>query len=501
MKKNIIRLFSLLLVISGLAVASSCSESLKIDTIVQGDPSITGFEPGSGKAGTEITVTGAYFRDVLHAYIGNVEAPIKYLISQQTAVIVVPTGAQNGKIVFKTKEKEAQSEQSFTVTFPQPSLATIPQSGKVNEEVEFRGSNLDIIESVYFKDTKAVISYQSEKELVVEVPFVLDDLVDIRLTYSNEQGEQSITADSKFEIEKPRPVLSTSMPAKVTEGKTITLTGENLDLIKKVMFGNVEASITRYESSFLTFHVPTLPKTASVKVVAYYYEETASVTLSESCEVFIPKVFSYLNRTLGSHRNANFGNLFNAATGDASSVCVLKTPASQPLIDFASVFNSGFDFAINSPHNTVNGLRNYWCDGKGITTANTLDALTKEGFGDFLSTKTLLKVLLSSKAEQAEIINKVVNGEIAELSPEATPALFNGKIVADKNSVRTRKTGEAVGTESESIFKVGSVIVFKNEKKKKVGLLYIRKINVYYDKLKADNDANASIEFDVYFER
>lgn len=182
-----------------------------------------------------MTVTGENFRDVLSASIGGVDAPLRYIISQQTAVIVVPGGAKNGKIAFKTKEKEAQSEANFTMVYPQPSLTTTPTSGKVDEEVEFRGSNLDVVQKIYFKDVEAtVISYKSEKELVVKVPFVSDDRVDIRLTYFNEQGEQSMgTTGNAFEILKTRPTISGTLPNKLTEGETVTLNGENLNLIEK----------------------------------------------------------------------------------------------------------------------------------------------------------------------------------------------------------------------------------------------------------------------------
>lgn len=503
MKNRIYSLLSLLLVVSGFVLSTSCSESLKIDTTVQGDPVITGFEPTSGKAGTEVTVTGENFRDVLSASIGGVDAPLRYIISQQTAVIVVPGGAKNGKIAFKTKEKEAQSEANFTMVYPQPSLTTTPTSGKVDEEVEFRGSNLDVVQKIYFKDVEAtVISYKSEKELVVKVPFVSDDRVDIRLTYFNEQGEQSMgTTGNAFEILKTRPTISGTLPNKLTEGETVTLNGENLNLIEKITFGEVEATISRKEATILSFRVPTLPETSTVKVTAYYYEETATLTLSEACEVFIPKVFFYPNLMQGSHRNAEFGNMLNATAGQVLPACVLKDQPAQSLIDFASVVNSNYDFALNGPHNTVNGIRNYWCEGKSFITSNTLDGLIAEGYGDFMTTKTLFLVLLRSNEVQAEIINKVVNGQLDELSPETTPTLFNGTIVADKNSVRSRRSTEAEDTEADNIYKVGSVILFKNEKKNKIGLLYIKEVNVAYGQPKTHIDANSSIVFDVYYQR
>jgi len=477
---------------------------LKIDKIIQGKPEITGFEPASGKAGVEVTIFGENLRDVKTATIGGVEAPIRYIISQQSLVIVVPVGAKSGMITLKTGEDVAQSGQTFTVEYPVPAFTTIPASGKVDEEIEIQGTNLDVVSKVLFNDVEGAISYRSEKELVVKVPFVAENPVDVKLSYANNEGEQSIgTTGDAFEIIKPRPAINGSFPANLTEGEIVTLTGENLNLIEKIQFGTVEAIITRQDGTTLIFRVPTLPETATVEVTAPYYEGTATLDLSSACEIFIPKVFYYPNQMLGAHRNMNFGNMFNATIGSAMTTCALKIPELQATIDFAAVNNSTH-FAINGPHNTVGGLRNYWCDGKTFIKGTTLDALIAEGYGDFMTTKTLFLVLLGSDPSQAEIINQVVSGQITELSPEATPTLFNGTIVAINNNARTRNNGsatEGVDYEDAFVFKVGSVVLFKNEKKNRVGLLYIREVNVDYSVNKTENDSNASVVFDIYYQR
>lgn len=504
MKTKIYNLLSLLLIVSGMSLITSCDESLKIDKIVQGNPSILSFEPASGKAGVEVTITGENLRDVKTATLGGVEAQIRYVISQQSAVIVVPQGAKSGTIILKTGDDKippAQSEQSFTVVYPVPTYTNIPASGKVDGEIEIQGTNLDMVSKVLFKDTEGSITYQSGKELVVKVPFVADDHVDVKLFYTSEAGEQSIgTTGDAFEIIKPRPTINETFPTSLTEGQSVTLTGENLNLIEKILFGDVEASISRTESS-ITFRVPTLPATATVAVTAFYYEGTATLNLSNACHVFIPKVLYYPNQMFGAHRNANFGNMFNASTGVVSTTCILKETDKQATIDFAGVINSGIHFAINGPHNTTGGLRNYWCDKKAIAKGNTMDALISEGFGDFMTTRTLFQVLVASDSNQAEIINMVNNGQILELSPEATPTLFNGTIVPASNSCRSRNANEDITGKESLIFEVGSVVLFRNEKKAKVGLLRIREINVDQSLSKADNDSGASIVFDVYYQR
>lgn len=502
MKNRIKDIACIFLFLFSLITLTGCNEELTINTVAQGAPEITDFEPKTGRVGSEVTITGSQFRDVLSVNIGSVKAEIKYKISQTRMVVVVPGGTTGGKISVNSKNEESVSKDEFNVLFPAPSLTKVPESGKVEEEIEILGTNLDVITKVFFKDIEAAISYQNEKELVVKVPFVLAERVDILFKYYNEAGEQTIqTSGDAFRIVKPSPVLSNSMPANVNEGQEISLTGENLNLIEKVLFGNTPATISKKEAGLLVFRVPTLENTATVRVVAPYYEGTSELVLSEACEVFIPKVLFYPNLMIGAHRVADIGNLFNATTGDVLSACALKEPVYHKVIDFATVINSGYDLTINGPQKTINGIRNYWCDGKTFIKGNTVETLTAEGYGDFISTVTRFLVLSPDNATQADIINKVKSGAITDISPDATPALFNGAIELTQESARSRKNTEDPELTTAGIFKEGSVLVFRNERKNKVGILLIKKITVDYTAAKTYIDSNSSVEFDAYYER
>ena len=101
-------------------------------------------------------------------------------------------------------------------------------------------------------------------------------------------------------------------------------------------------------------------------------------------------------------------------------------------------------------------------------------------------------------------IQEVKEGNIEEISPtdEITKALFNIDMDAEgSNSVRSRQKTEAEDKEASNIYKAGSVVVFKNLKKNKFGIMIIRSVNVDFDAVKATNDANATITFDLYYQR
>ena len=135
--------------------------------------------------------------------------------------------------------------------------------------------------------------------------------------------------------------------------------------------------------------------------------------------------------------------------------------------------------------------------------SSSTEAEVNENFGEFTSTVTKLLVLQESKG-YGELIRNIKEGNIEEISPtdEITKALFNIDMDAEgSNSVRSRQKAEAEDKEASNIHKAGSVVVFKNLKKNKFGIMIIRSVNVDFDAVKATNDANATITFDLYYQR
>ena len=215
-----------------LTALAGCNEKESTDVTEQGDPQIIEFTPTSGKFGQEITVKGEFLRDIQKATIGGVEATIRYKLSQQEIVIVVPANAGNGKIVLSTKEKKTESEQSFTIVYPVPQVKNVPAGAHVGDQIEIQGENLDIVSKVCFGDKEASISYQSEREIVATIPFVITDTAPISLYYLDSTGEQFTQPEGPaFEIIKDIPTID-AMAERVTEGSLITLNGTFLNLIR-----------------------------------------------------------------------------------------------------------------------------------------------------------------------------------------------------------------------------------------------------------------------------
>lgn len=503
-----------LLVLFVLVVLTSCNEKLNIETETQGAPEISEFAPASGKAGTEVTVKGSNLRDIVSATVGGVEAQILYKLSQQEIVIVVPReGTKSGKIVLSTSRKDdasqgarAESTQSFTVTYPTPSVTSFPKSGRVGNNVEILGSNLDIISKVLMGGEEGEIIYQSEKEIAVKVPFIIDDNATVTLKYTNQTGgESEVKGESDdFAVEKDEPEIEKIDQTSLMERSLLTLSGKYLNLIEYIYFGEEKCAPVSQEENVIVFRVPTLAETSTVKIKVTYYKETKEITLSDACQVIRMKNLFSANQAIGTRNSKyGYGSMLNGNSADGNVVCtpcVLKDKENHDKIDFGAYVNSGLEIQLGSPDAILtpdkDNLKNYWCG-----TSSLPDTGKYSEYESFAAVQTRFYVLNSTT--HATLIEQIRTGRDQF---DIISELFTSLNIS-KTTARTRKKTEAPGTVSEQIFEKGSVVVFYNSHKDKYGILDILDVYVDYDQASNINNGDknnqgiAYILFDLYYQR
>ena len=79
------------------------------------EPSISGFKPGSGSSGAQVTISGKNFDNVLYVTFGTTIAEFD-TNSDIQVVATVPENAKSGHIYVVTRAGSAKSEDSFNVT-------------------------------------------------------------------------------------------------------------------------------------------------------------------------------------------------------------------------------------------------------------------------------------------------------------------------------------------------------------------------------------------------
>lgn len=221
-------------------------------------PTITGFSPLGGEAGTEVIITGTNFAaigtDNLVAFNG-LEAPV--LSSTPTMIKVsVPAGASDGPITVTVHGETAISNSSFNVIEGAPSITSIaPDAASTGATVVIHGSNFSVRPAdnkVFFNNVAATVSSSTATSITTMVP---TGAVSGNV-YVIVNGRMSV-AGLPFTIEKPS--ITGFSPSAGPMGSNVEITGVHFSepsSLTKVYFGETESLITEASDNRVITVVP-----------------------------------------------------------------------------------------------------------------------------------------------------------------------------------------------------------------------------------------------------
>lgn len=474
-KQAIFCLFTLLTV-------TACNEDPKFDQVEQLPPTIIGFSPVSGKAGTEITITGENLQSISEVLIGGGKATLKYRVNPNAVVVVVNSECRTGVVEVIDEVGTSTSTDAFTVTYAVPALTKIPESAAVNAQVAIEGTNLEVVSKVLFGTAEGTIIYKTEKELVVSVPFVTENQVKIFLSYFDGVADKQIESASIFRIEKPAPQIS-ECPERGEANTTIELIGENLAVIDEVVLGTTPAVIIEKSEIKLTVQLPSIEATTTVPLIIKYYG--TEKTVKANFELFVvaqAKVLYWENVSLSCQSAEEVKAFFNATTGEVYTPCDLGDVKTNSSVYFYTVY-SGAKIVIGNPNQASGKMGNFKCDGT---------ALAKENFVNNVRFRTLTTINESEK----KYIDLVKNKQIEEISYDQL--LEEGVLTGIPGSNGpTYNAAKVVGEGESKEYTAGDVIVFTQLDATgtsviKTGFIEIVKVN--------DSEKTSSVALNCYWQ-
>ena len=139
-------------------------------TVTPSSPTITGFSPTFGPAGTVVTVAGTNFTGATMVTFGGSAAAGFTVVSATQLTATVPGGATSGQVVVTTPGGKATSATSFTVTPPPTVHGFSPSSGKVGTAVTLSGKGFLGASQVAFGSVTASFTIVSDEQITTSVP-------------------------------------------------------------------------------------------------------------------------------------------------------------------------------------------------------------------------------------------------------------------------------------------------------------------------------------------
>jgi len=270
-----------LLVIAGVATLAACGGGggdgggTAASSVAPPAPStlaIAGFVPTAGGAGTTITVTGAGFAGLQSARIGATAASFTVASDTQLA-LVVPAGAQTGRIELAAAGRTVLSALDFTVSGVPQVASLSPALVLPGGRVTLAGSSLDRVAQVRVNSTVLTIASQTATALAVDVPPAATSgtitLIDSDGTSRPQSHQLTVVA----------PMTLTSIdPLSVVAGQALTINGTNLDRAIAVVFaGGASAPVaTRSGATRITVTVPDAAQSGAVQLQGNAADQVAS---------------------------------------------------------------------------------------------------------------------------------------------------------------------------------------------------------------------------------
>ncbi|WP_430933972.1 glycan-binding surface protein [Saccharicrinis sp. 156] len=235
-------------------------------------PTFSGLTPNPVKPGTGLTFSGTNLDLVTSITFGGGVVVNEFSEANGTSIsVVVPINAQDGKLELGLASGVTISSME-DLTMIVPTLSVSPSVIKNGETITVTGDDLDLIDNVIFAEgvEGTIIDGGSATQITVEVPraAITGEVIFVTTSAKSVSGG-NITIVSPF--------LTGFTLASAKPNTDIVITGDNLDVVDKVMFtGGIEGVITQQLQSQLNVTIPVGAITGVITLIAINGEEVVS---------------------------------------------------------------------------------------------------------------------------------------------------------------------------------------------------------------------------------
>ena len=207
--------------------------------------------------------------------------------SSDLILVIVPRTTEKGYVTLKTPGGDIITKTMLNLRVAAVEN-TMTAKARPGENITINGQYLNWVTKVTFADTKEVITFVSktESQLVVTVPANAQTGVLI-LTY---KGTDTADVKTKDTLKVTLPISTSFSPNPVKHQTNLTITGTDIDLVKKISFSGVSTPVTTFVSQSATQLVVVIPAATTKGTVLLEAASGIKTTSSMDLDVMLTSV-------------------------------------------------------------------------------------------------------------------------------------------------------------------------------------------------------------------
>ena len=284
------RLLALMCFILSIGIVSSCDKN--DDNNNSGKVELFSFGPTGAKHGDTLRFIGVNLNKVSSIeFTGGAAATVNQSDfkkqSSDLILVIVPQAAEKGYVTLKTPDGDIKTKTQLNLDVL-TTVATITAQARPGENITITGNYLNWVDRITFNRDKVVqtVVSKSMTQLVVKVP---DDAQTgpLILHYGGTDSADIQTADT---LKVTLPVSTSLSPNPIKHGTDLTITGTDLDLVKKVIFTGVSTPVTSFVSQTATQLVVKVPASTTKGKIKLEAASGVQTTSTADLDVVLPAI-------------------------------------------------------------------------------------------------------------------------------------------------------------------------------------------------------------------
>lgn len=328
--------------------------------------------PGTAKVKEVILLEGVNMQAVNEVFFGDTKARIA-MQDQYFLKVVVPLFSDETPVDIKFTYNDTEgikavstTDKPFQLLIIHPVLDSYPVTALEGEEIELRGANLNVVDSVMFGNSKVNMIEQTAEVIKVRVPFIPAEIGDeMRVPLSLAYLEElSLLVVPEFEITKTQkdPPAFTTFPASAVAGASIVVEGTDLLQVNQVVFGEIPAVISSHTDTEIALTVPDIA--AGTVVLKAIYRGNLEVVITDAFTIAEQNILVRKEIELFCPYSVDAG-FYSISLNKTYNTCEYTDNAADIQ---AFVYRSAGGLQLIDPQNS-NGASKFLCEGVKLSTS------------------------------------------------------------------------------------------------------------------------------------